>query len=815
MNELDIFSAAVELNTPEEREKYLGEACGDNDALRERIRSLLRSSGEAGSFIESPAHDFDNAATVDRAIAERPGTIIGHYKILQQIGEGGMGVVFMAEQSEPIQRTVALKIIKPGMDTRQVIARFEAERQALAMMDHPNIAKVLDAGTTSNGRSFFVMELVKGVPITEYCDRQRLSISERLKLMTTVCGAVQHAHHKGVIHRDIKPSNVLVAEYDGVPVPRVIDFGVAKAMGQQLTERTLFTHFGQIIGTFEYMSPEQSRFNQLDVDTRSDIYSLGVLLYELLAGSTPIERERLQTAAFDQILHMISDEEPPQPSVRIGSSESLPSIAANRGTEPKRLTGVVRGDLDWVVMKALEKDRSRRYDTASSLARDIDHFLADEPVSARPPSATYRLQKFVRRNKLAFAAGIAIAAALIGGLGLSTWMYAKERAARERAVAAEEKSVKSLNLLKMIISGTGSSPGIQDPKLLPQVLAELGDTNSTVGAAQAFNNVGLELRNRGRHDDAITLFRQAQDIFQKVYHHDNQEIVTTYDNLALALWDKDQLNEAEQMARNGLEMTQRLSGPESLQSAKMLNDLGGILKDAGRLTEADDALQHALTIRKRERGDKHFETAETTFHLAGLRRKQGKLTEAEQQYQEALRLFRGLPLSSELAIVGVELELATTLLENHKFDDAEKVARDSRKIYDQVDPQNSSWQTFYARSVLGGALLAKKSYSDAAPLLRSAYDGMLPHRAVIPRHYFFEVVQRLVDYAEATGNAKQRAEWRQTLADLGYPKSPRGEVASRPEDRTAGSESTTQPDQASARDDTISKTQHQDSSEQP
>jgi serine/threonine protein kinase/Tfp pilus assembly protein PilF len=815
MNELDIFSAAVALDTPEEREKYLDEACGDNAALRERIDSLLRSFREAGSFIESPAHDFENAATLDRPVAEGPGTIIGSYKILQQIGEGGMGVVFMAEQSEPIQRTVALKIIKPGMDTRQVIARFEAERQALAMMDHPNIAKVLDAGTTSSGRPFFVMELVKGVPITEYCDRQRLPVGERLKLMTTVCSAVQHAHHKGVIHRDIKPSNVLVAEYDGLPVPRIIDFGVAKAMGQQLTERTLFTQFGQIVGTFEYMSPEQSRFNQLDVDTRSDIYSLGVLLYELLAGSTPIERERLRTAAFDQILHMISDEEPPQPSVRIGSSESLPSIAANRGMEPKRLAGTVRGDLDWVVMKALEKDRSRRYDTASGLARDLEHFLADEPVSARPPSAAYRMRKFVRRNKLPFAAAIALATALIGGLGLSTWMYVKERAARERAVTAEEKSVQSLNLLKMIISGTGSSPGIQDPKLLQEVLTELGGVNSTVGAAQALNNLGLELRGRGRYDDAVTLLRQAQDVFQKIYRRDNQEIVTTYANLALTLWDKGQLGEAEQMARSGLEMTQRLSGPESLMAAKMLNDLGGILKDAGRLAEADEALQHALTIRKHERGTKHFETAETTFHLASLRRKQGKLAEAEGGYRESLRLFRGMPISSDLAVVGAQNELATVLLEEGKFDEAEKLARDSRKIYDQIDPENSSWQTFYARSVLGGALLGKKNYVDAAPLLQSAYEGMLPQKAVVPKHYFAEVVQRLIEYAEATGNAKQAEVWRQKLVELGDPKAPRGEVASRPEGHNAGSKPALRTNRTRPSNDTVSTVQHKESPKQP
>ena len=326
-------------------------------------------------------------------ISEQPGTVIGPYKLLQQIGEGGMGVVFMAEQTEPIQRTVALKIIKPGMDTRQVIARFEAERQAVAMMDHPNIAKVLDAGTTDSGRPYFVMELVKGVPITKYCDEKHLPLRARLELFMQVCQAVQHAHQKGIIHRDIKPNNVLVAEYDNHAVPKVIDFGVAKATAQRLTERTMFTEFGQVLGTMEYMSPEQSKFNQLDIDTRSDIYSLGVLLYELLAGSTPFEGKRLHEAAFDEMLRIIREEEPPKPSTRLSSIDTLPSVAANRHTEPARLSKDVRGELDWIVMKALEKDRNRRYETASGFAADIERHLHDEPVEAGPPSADVSAEK--------------------------------------------------------------------------------------------------------------------------------------------------------------------------------------------------------------------------------------------------------------------------------------------------------------------------------------------------------------------------------------------------------------------------------------
>jgi serine/threonine protein kinase/WD40 repeat protein len=425
----DLFVAAFPL-PPEQWDAFLEEACAGDEELRRQVSDLLGEHQQAGSFLDRPVAqvqatgDFDPTADPFAAAAseEGPGSTIGPYKLLELIGEGGMGTVWMAEQRQPVQRKVALKIIKAGMDSKQVVARFEAERQALALMDHPHIARVFDGGTTLSGRPYFVMDLVKGVPITTYCDEHRLTPRERLELFVSVCQAIQHAHTKGLIHRDVKPGNVLVAPYDGVPVPKVIDFGVAKATGQPLTERTLCTGFGAVVGTLEYMSPEQAELNNRDIDTRSDIYALGVLLYELLTGTTPLRRERLKQAALTEVLRAIREEEPPRPSTRLSESqETLPSISAQRHMEPAKLRKVLRGELDWIVMKALEKDRSRRYETANAFALDVQRYLADEPVQACPPSTGYRLRKFVRRNKGPVLAVGLVLLTLVAGIVGTTW----------------------------------------------------------------------------------------------------------------------------------------------------------------------------------------------------------------------------------------------------------------------------------------------------------------------------------------------------------------------------------------------------------
>jgi serine/threonine protein kinase len=526
-----IFLSALEKSELAERAAYVREACGNDDGLRQRVEILLRAHDDPRSFMDSPVAGSAsvNVLTFDEPINERPGTIIGPYKLLEQIGEGGFGIVFMAEQQHPIRRKVALKVIKPGMDTRQVIARFEAERQALALMDHPNIAKVLDAGTVggtrnqgrgasedgsdsliphpsslapSAGRPYFVMELVKGVTITDFCEDKLLSIRDRLELFLRVCQAVQHAHQKGIIHRDIKPTNVLVTLHDGTPVPKIIDFGIAKALGQQLTDKTLFTQFAQLIGSPLYMSPEQAELSGLDVDTRSDIYSLGVMLYELLTGTTPLDKERLKTASYDEIRRIIREEEPPQPSTRLRKDDGARVKDETKRT--RRTRGGRSGpfssftlhpssiqELDWIVMKALEKDRNRRYESVSALAADVQRYLSNEAVLACPPSTIYRFRKFARRHRAALAtAGLVLFLVVALGAG-GGWMV-RDRVAREAATdqAAEKALHEAIELQEK-----GKWPQALDAaKLAEGILAAGGSDPLRQRARERRNDIEMVLR---------------------------------------------------------------------------------------------------------------------------------------------------------------------------------------------------------------------------------------------------------------------------------------------------------------------------------
>ncbi len=443
-NNEEIFNLAAELADPDERIRFLNEACRGDPQSRAEVEDLLRRDLEAGSFLEPPPLRMDVTADISLP-SDMLGTMIGPYRLVEQIGEGGFGIVYLAEQQEPVRRRVALKIIKPGMDTREVIARFEAERQVLALLGHSGIAQVLDASATDTGRPYFVMELVKGVPITDYCDACNLTTDDRLRLLVEVCHAVQHAHQKGIIHRDLKPTNVLVAIQDGRPVTKVIDFGVAKAVNQRLTEHTLVTGLMQLVGTPLYMSPEQAEMGPLDVDTRSDIYSLGVLLYELLTGTTPFEKERFKAANYDELRRIIREDEPPKPSTRLSTLDAvaISTVADRRRTDARRLRQSITGDLDWIVMKALDKDRTRRYETANALARDIERYLSNQPVEACPPSASYRFRKFARRNRAALATISLVVAALVVGTVVSTWQAV--RAARAERLAGSQRLLAEKN----------------------------------------------------------------------------------------------------------------------------------------------------------------------------------------------------------------------------------------------------------------------------------------------------------------------------------------------------------------------------------
>jgi serine/threonine protein kinase/tetratricopeptide (TPR) repeat protein len=623
---------------------------------------------------------------------EKPGMMIGRYRLLQEIGKGGFGIVFRAEETGLVRREVALKLIKAGMDTREILARFEAERQALALMDHPNIARVLDGGGTASGRPYFVMELVRGIPITDYCDQGSLSTRARLELFIKVCRAVQHAHQKAVIHRDLKPSNVLVTAHDGESVPKVIDFGVAKALGQKLTEKTLFTRSEQLIGTPAYMSPEQAALGGLDIDTRSDMYSLGVMLYELLTGVTPLDSETLRRGELDDIRRMIRETDPPTPSTRLQTmGKQLAEVARCRKVEPGALGRLVRGDLDWITMKALEKDRQRRYETVNGLARDIERHLSNEPVVARPPSQLYRFQKFVRRNKLEFAAAVGISVVLLVGIVVSAWEALRARRAegeqsrsRQQAQTAAIKSQQEAQFLKNMLESVGPSKARgRDTAMLREILDQTAErigrelTNQPAVEIELREILARTYEELGMYQRMEEMARERLRISRAQPGQESLDVAGALDQLGLAQRYLGNLPEAERLTRDGLALRQKLLGTNSHDVAVSLNDVGLCLWEQGKLPEAETALRQAVEINCRVLGHDDLEVAVNLNNLANILNTEEKLAEAETVYREALALRRKLLPSEHPALAQSIANLATVLYSADKLDEAERLCQES------------------------------------------------------------------------------------------------------------------------------------------
>ena len=789
-----IFCEAIELRSADARAVYLASACGGDDALRRQVELLVAAHLRAGDFLDRPPGD-PAEPTAAWAGPEAPGTVVGPYTLLEVIGRGGMGVVYVADQAAPVRRRVAVKLIRPGMDTQEVVARFEAERQALAVMDHPHIAKVFDAGATAAGRPYFVMELVRGLPITDYCDRAGLAPPARLKLFALVCRAVQHAHQKGVIHRDLKPSNVLVAEHDGVAVPKVIDFGVAKAVGPPLTNGPAYTRLAEVVGTPLYMAPEQAGPNSQDVDTRADVYALGVLLYELLTGTTPFDCEAVGRAALDEVRRMLREDDPPRPSTRVsglGDGERS-GVAVRRGVDDRRLVRLLRGDLDWVAMKALEKDRGRRYESAGAFAADIERHLADEPVEARPVSAWYRARKAARRNRpLLVTAGL-VAAALVAGTAVSVWQAirateaqqraetAEQRAATDAAIAREVNTFLQVDLLGQAAGARpadheiGDEPYLTVKEALDRASARIGlrfrdqplvEAAVRTAIGEAYNRLyahqlavfqlerAVALRTDhlgaghpdtqasmtclagawgrvGRFQDAIDLRRQIVESRQAQLGPDNPAALACGVYLADAYRVAGQWESSTPLLEHLFEKHIAVFGPAHLETLGVMESLASQYEHLNRFDESMAMFEKLLNQLKSRFGSGHPSINHPTLTFARVCQRAGKLDQADRLIRNVIEQQRKLDdAPGRRADKANALGwLALNLQLQGQPDRANPLVREAVAAFEKVRPEYP--RRFYWESLLGDVLRAKKQYPEAETHLLRGYQGMKEREKVM------------------------------------------------------------------------------------